>query len=392
MFFVLLPCVLLTFTFGDVAAAERPGSQLTDEQLADGWIQLFDGHSLFGWKQAVEADWRVVDGTIVVTEGDVGLLHTTTQFGDYVLHVEFRSAEGTNSGVFLHTSPRPTNPTIDCYELNIADEGVSPFTTGSLVGRKKVEGAHDSDDWQTFEITVRGGRIDVKLDGEQVLSYTDPRPLRRGHIGLQHNQGKVRFRNIRLKPLGIESIFNGMDLAGWRGHPESKSEFTVTDEGWLNVRDGRGLLETKATYGDFVLQLECISHAPRLNSGIFFRCIPGDFMMGYESQIHNGFEDGDRTRPADCGTGGIFRRQDARRVVADDGQWFHKTLIATGAHMAVWVDGYQVSDWTDTREADPNPRRGLRTEPGTIQIQGHDPTTNLSFRNLRIVELPPRGR
>ena len=136
-------------------------------------------------------------------------------------------------------------------------------------------------------------------------------------------------------------------------------------------------------YGDFVLQLECISHAPGLNSGIFFRCIPGEEMNGYESQIHNGFKNGDRNQPVDCGTGGIFRRVNARRVVADDFEWFHKTIIADGPHVAVWVNGYQVTDWTDTRPADPNPRKGLRLEPGTIMIQGHDPTTNLSFRHLR---------
>ena len=125
-----------------------------------------------------------------------------------------------------------------------------------------------------------------------------------------------------------------------------------------------------------------------LNSGIFFRCIPGDKMMGYESQIHNGMVDGDPTKPVDCGTGGIFRRQNARRIVARDHEWFAKTIVADGPHMAVWVNGYQVSDWTDDRAANENPRRGLRLEPGTLQIQGHDPTTDLEFRKLRIAEIP----
>jgi hypothetical protein len=115
-------------------------------------------------------------------------------------------------------------------------------------------------------------------------------------------------------------------------------------------------------------------------------------MMGYESQIHNGYLDGDRSKPADCGTGGIFRRKDARRVMADDNQWFHKTIIAEGPHVAVWVNGRQVSDWTDQRKPHENPRKGLRLEPGTIMIQGHDPTTDLSFRNLRAGELPVRWK
>ena len=66
------------------------------------------------------------------------------------------------------------------------------------------------------------------------------------------------------------------------------------------------------------------------------------------------------------------------------------TIHADGPHMAVWVNGYQVSDWTDRRKPDPNPRKGLRLEPGTIMLQGHDPTTDLSFRNLRIAEMPKR--
>jgi hypothetical protein len=88
----------------------------------------------------------------------------------------------------------------------------------------------------------------------------------------------------------------------------------------------------------------------------------------------------------DCGTGGIFRRKNARLVVSDDHRWFHMTIVTDGPHVSVWVNGYQVTDWTDDRKPNENPRNGLRLEPGTIMIQGHDPTTDLSFRNLRIGE------
>ena len=135
-----------------------------------------------------------------------------------------------------------------------------------------------------------------------------------------------------------------------------------------------------------------MSTGENLNSGIFFRSIPGEFCNGYESQIHNGYKDGDRKQPVDGGTGAIYRRQRAREVVANDFEWFAKTLVANGPHMAVWVNGYQVTDWTDTRPAHENPRKGLRTEPGTLFIQGHDPTTNLLFRNLRIAELPATAK
>ena len=358
-------------------------------EQAEGWISLFDGQTLFGWSATSQADWRVEDGEIRVGAGDKGLLCTTSRFADYVLRLEFRSEKGTNSGIFLHTTPNPEDPAVDCYELNIAGAD-NPFPTGSLVYRKKAEGDFESSEWQRFEVTVQGGEVRVDLDGQRILEYTDPAPLRRGHIGLQFNQGNVAFRNLRLRPLGMESLFNGQDLSGWKAYPEMASRFSVNDQGNLHVRDGRGQLETEGSYGDFILQLQCQTHAAGLNSGIFFRCIPGETMNGYECQIQNAIEDNDRSRPVDCGTGGIFRRQNARYVVADDETWFHLTLVADGPHIAAWVNGYAVSDWTDERTANENPRDGLRLEPGTIMIQGHDPTTDISFRELRLAELPPR--
>ena len=371
-----------------VAPAPEP-VPLSEEELAAGWIRLFDGSTLFGWQANSDANWQVVDGAIRVSQGTKGLLCTTTPFSNYVLSVEFRSAAGTNSGIFLQTPLSPKDPASDCYELNIADSD-NPFPTGSLVKREKAVGNFDSADWQRYEVTVQGDTLTVVLDGKQVLQYSDAKPLHRGRIGLQLNEGLVEFRDIKLKPLQLEPLFNGKDLTGWKTYPDMASKFTVTEEGWLNVQDGRGQLETERMLGDFVLQLQCLTHAKSLNSGIFFRCIPGDVMMGYECQIHNGMKDQDPLKPEDCGTGGFFRRQDARRVVAKDLEWFHQTLIVNGPHMATWVNGYQVSDWTDERPAHENPRKGLRLEAGTIMIQGHDPTTNISFRNLMASELPPR--
>jgi hypothetical protein len=310
---------------------------------------------------------------------------TNCQFGDFQLQLEFAAPTETNSGVFLRTGTEPKDPASDCLEINIAPRA-NPFPTGSLVARQRGrETAANDDTWRMMSIRADQDQVQVSIDGQQTVAYQGTAPTR-GHIGLQLNAGNVRFRHIRLRPLNMKPLFNGRDLTGWRTHPEMDGEFTVED-GQLRVRGGSGQLETTTAYQDFILQLQCKTHADNLNSGIFLRCIPGDRMMGYESQIHNGFRDGDRTKPTDCGTGGIFRRQNARRVVANDLQWFRKTIIATDNHFAVWVNGYQVSDWTDQRPADPNPRQGRRLEAGTIMIQAHDPTTDLSFRGLRISEL-----
>ncbi len=365
-------------------------NRLTAEEQANGWLLLFDGETLFGWQPAGQADWTVEQGTIKVTSGDICLLRTTSQYSDYLLKVDFRAPEATNSGVFLRTPPQPRNPANDCYELNIAPLD-NPFPTGSFVQRQKVNAAAATPDtWHTYEVRAEGSRFQIMLDGQLILDYTDPTPLGFGYIGLQHNSGPVEFRNVKLKPLGLQPLFNGKDLSGWKTYPEMASEFTVTDAGEIHVHNGRGQLETEQSFGDFVLQLDCISNGPQLNSGVFFRCIPGAEMMGYECQIHNGYRNDDRSQPVDCGTGGIFRRVNARRVVADDFHWFRLSLIVQGPHVATWVNGYPVTDWTDTRAPDENPRKGLRLAPGTIMLQGHDPTTDLSFRRLEIVEYPPR--
>ena len=369
---------------------EKPQNQLTAEELQAGWILLFDGKTLFGWKQASDADWHIRDGAIRATKGQQGLLHTTSQFSDYELRCDFRAAEDTNSGIFLRTSPKPESPTRGCYELNIASPQESQFPTGSIVGREKGEPVVWDTNWHTYHIIASEGTFLVQFDGKPVITWDDDKPLGRGYIGLQKNKGPIEFRNIKLRPLNMRTLMNGENLAGWTVFPDKASKFSVTSRGELRIQDGPGQLETKGQYGDFVFQGEVFVDGTDLNSGIFFRSIPGDFSNGYESQIHNGFKDGDRTRPSNGGTGGIFRRQSARRVVANDREWFYKTIVCEGSHMAVWVNGYQVSDWTDRRTQDLNPRRGLRREKGTIILQGHDPTTDLLFRNLRVVEMAPR--
>ncbi|MGE3805830.1 MAG: DUF1080 domain-containing protein, partial [Gemmataceae bacterium] len=145
--------------------------------------------------------------------------------------------------------------------------------------------------------------------------------------------------------------------------------------------------QTQGQYDDFILQLECRTNGKYLNSGVFFRCLPGLYQQGYEAQIRNQCADGNRSKPVDFGTGAIYRRQPARRVVSFDRDWFTMTLIAHGRHMAVWVNGYQTTDFTDDRPAGENARQSCCLTKGPISLQGHDPTTDLSFRNFRVAEL-----
>ena len=365
---------------------------LTDEQKSAGWLSLFDGHSLFGWESTSEdINWHVNDGAIVADSGPIGFLMTTVPYSDYELICEYRMEKDGNSGLFLRTEFPPGDIATECYEVNIADTHPDGFTTASLVNRQKsAEPVERKDGWNEFRVIVDGNELMVHHNGETALEYTaDDNVDSLGRIALQMNAGKIEFRKVIVKPLNLESMFNGKDLTGWREVPGSKSEFTVED-GEIHVTNGQGFYETEKTYQDFIFQADAISHAEELNSGYFFRAIAGTEEApshGYEFQIHNGFNE-DRHSPSNAGTGAIFRRVDARYVVANDKEWFTSTLIAYGPRICCWVDGYQVVDWVDDRKPDPNPRKGQRLEGGHISIQGHDPTTDLSFKNLKISEFP----
>jgi hypothetical protein len=370
-------------------AQEARPNTLSQREAADGWILLFDGESTFGWAPRGDAKWQVQDGTVSVVPGSgKGLLATTTEFPNYQLKADFWIDDTANSGVFLRCPPDGEITQANAYEVNIFDKHPM-WPTGSINDVAKIEKApKTAGKWNTFEILADGDRLVVKLNGKPAVAARDRR-YARGPVALQYNgEGMVRFRNVKLKPIALQSVFNGKDLTGWKAIPDRKSVFSVTPEGYLNVKNGNGDLQSTTQYGDFILQLDIISNGMNLNSGIFFRATPGEFWSGYESQIRNQWMGDDRAKPVDYGTGGIYNRQPARRVVSSDREWFTKTLVAHGPHMAVWINGIQVSDFTDTRPPNDNARNGYRARPGVISIQGHDPTTDLSFRNLRIAEMP----
>lgn len=377
----------------ETAKASKTSNRLSAEEAAAGWIRLFDGDTMFGWKpNSADINWKITDGVVHADQGEPGLLVTTTEFADYELRCDYRLSKGGNSGIFLRSLFVPKDPVTDCYELNMCDSHPA-FPTGSLVGVVKPDRVIDGEEaWHTYHVVALGNKIEVKFDGQKVLSFTDTRPVARlkGVIGLQKNAGKAEYRNIYLRPLSTKPLFDGKSLAGWRVVPGSKSEFTVAD-GTIHVKNGAGFLETESTWGDFLVQADIKTNGKGLNSGIFFRAMPGTAAApsnGYEAQVHNVWKDDDRTKPADFGTGAIYRRVPARRVVSNDLEWFTMTVAATGPHVGVWVNGDQVTDWTDTRAPSDNPREGLRTAAGHFSLQGHDPTTDLSFRNLRAAELP----
>ena len=377
----------------ELNAAKLEEMALTQEQLQDGWIRLFDGQSPFGWIVVGNANWQFKDGIISVSRGDKSFLCTSFQLADYELQVDFRSDPKTNSGVFLRTGPQPEDVAEGCLELNIAPPD-NPFPTASFVARQKVEteslGDFDPTEWHTYHVKLVDDTVQVKLDGKEVISLEGQTVDPMGHISLQHNEGKVEFRNILLRP-----ILDGTTLAlddewekDWIKEEKEGATLTVTpEEMGLKMEGGLGKLQTKQSFGDFVLHAEYTLANRDVNSGIFFRCMPDAMLDGYECQVNHSIQDENPLQPGDGGAGAIFRRQNARVVIGDGTSASHITLLANGSQIATWVNGIQVVDFVDTREPNENPRRGLRLEAGPIALQGHDPGTKVVYHKIEVAEI-----
>ena len=200
----------------------------------------------------------------------------------------------------------------------------------------------------------------------------------------------LQLRSIHFKPRSLADISPRMIGADWKpiNHPKLTKErhpiWTVKD-GILSAIGGPGCLEyQKEQFANFILQMEVRTKVRRANSGVFFRAIPGSFMNGYEAQVYNRCHDGDVARPWTWATGAIDDRQNVRRLVSRDGEWFHYTILAAGDRLVTWVNGQQTVDWQDDRKEHENPRLGKRTAAGTLQLQAHDAGTEVEFRNIRI--------
>ncbi|HXG62387.1 MAG TPA: DUF1080 domain-containing protein [Planctomycetota bacterium] len=227
---------------------------LAPGQDGDGWVSLFNGKDFSGWRvpEGDNGHWRVVDGVIDYdarseAKGDKSLW-TMREYGDFVLRVDWRiketpyinpnvpdilpdgthrkgpdgkeirlSVPDSDSGIFLRGSPKH-QVNIWCWPIGSGevygvrmDPKTPPEVRAAVTPRKKAD--RPIGEWNTFEITLRGDRLTVVLNGETVIENAPlPGIPARGPIGLQHHgswrDGRwtsppslVQFRNLRIREL-----------------------------------------------------------------------------------------------------------------------------------------------------------------------------------------------
>ena len=171
-----------------------------------GWTKLVDGtQGLDNFNRVGDANWSASDGAVQASQGgkDPAYLVTKTSYKDFMLRAEFWSSDDANSGIFFRCQDPAKITDENCYEANIFDQRPDPtYGTGAIV---KVAKAPDpmpkaGGKWNTYEISARGGRLVLVLNGVKTVDVEDTK-LASGPIALQWGRGTIKFRKVDIKPL-----------------------------------------------------------------------------------------------------------------------------------------------------------------------------------------------
>lgn len=165
------------------------------------WTTLFDGSSLKGFNIVGDANWEIVDKAVQANKGN-GYLVTPESYGDFQFTAEFWVTDDANSGVFIRCQDPKKIEAANSYEVNIFDKRPDQsYRTGGIVDvAKPASVVMTGGKWNTFDITARGTKLTVILNGMKMVDVDDKK-FARGPIALQYGAGTVRFRNVRVRTL-----------------------------------------------------------------------------------------------------------------------------------------------------------------------------------------------
>jgi HEAT repeat protein len=407
---------------------------ISDRLKQGGFLPLFDGRSLDGWKGLVadpparakmtpeelklfqaaadgsmRAHWWAADG-VLAFDGKGESLCTAKDYGDFEMLVDWKIEKGGDSGIYLRGSP----------QVQIWDAAANPEGSGGLYNnqkgaRKPLERAdRPVGEWNTFRIIMIDERVTVYLNDRMVVDNTilenywerDKSIYPVGQIELQAHGNPLWFRNIYIREIprdadvpglteaekseGFVPLFNGKDLDGWTG-----DKVGYAAEGGKIVTHperGGGNLYTEKEYSDFLLRFD-FKLTPAANNGVGIRApFEGDAAYaGMEIQV---LEDGSpvyRDLQPYQFHGSIYGVVPARRgILRPVGEWNTQEIMIRGRRARVVVNGTVVVD-ADLDQAsaggtlDHRDHPGLKRDRGHIGFLGHG--SIVEFRNVRIKEL-----
>lgn len=191
------------------------------ETVKKGWISLFDGKSLTGWKVGKNAETFSVDSGMIIVHGKTAHLFydgdvQDHNFKNFEFKAEVKTMPGANSGIYFHTAFQQSGWPEKGYEVQVNNSHTDWRRTGSLYGIQDVKEQGIPDNvWFTEYVKVEGKRVIIQLNNKTVVDYTEPddvkfqrgadslRVISSGTFALQGHDPKsiVYYKNIMVKPL-----------------------------------------------------------------------------------------------------------------------------------------------------------------------------------------------
>lgn len=276
----------------------------------DGFVPLFNGKDLTGWVNVNghPGTWYVKDNMIVTTGQPVGFMRTDKMYENFILEFEWKHSprkddrEG-NSGLFvwadgipavgqgsfaraievqvlvglLYTDKKTGKPTATSHGDIFSIHGATckpdrPHPTGAQRCLPSANHAKGFGEWNHYRVEAKDGRIDLSVNGHKVSGVSES-SQRKGYLALEAEGNECSFRNLRIKTLpstnpkpeetavdgtGLERLYNGMDLTGWKvedahkGHWKAASFWQLTYDGKAPIVDKKSPdLWTEKEYKDF---------------------------------------------------------------------------------------------------------------------------------------------
>jgi hypothetical protein len=357
----LIACLL----FAAVAVSPSSHSRLARAAEDDGFRPLFNGTDLTGWVNVnCHPDtFFVKDGEIVTTGKPTGFLRTDRQYENFVLEMDWmhvNKKDVANSGLFVWGDPLPAvgTPYTRGIEVQVlinypkVDWATNHGDIFSIHGAKCVpdrphpkgyerclpseERVKGGGEWNHYKVTANDGAIKLEVNGKEVSGVSKCNP-RKGYLALESEGAECHFKNIRIKELpstnpkpeevaktdeGFKSIFNGLDLAGWK-----------TEEGAWKVEGGRLIamgtekLKSEKKFGPCELVIDW--NKPETSTG---RCTVS--VAGVECSVHG------------AGAGVVYTSSDwknpggrGKAPPREKGVWHRSVIRFDGAKLSFTVDG-----------------------------------------------------
>lgn len=418
---------------------------LAEMPQGEGFVSLFNGKDLTGWKGLVQnpiarakmkpaqlakeqakadenmrRDWKVEDGLLVFEGSGYDNLCTEKQYGDFEMYVDWMldpAGPEADAGIYLRGTPQVQ--IWDTSRVNVGAQVGSGGLYNNQVNESKPSKVADNKlgEWNSFYIKMVGDRVTVVLNGEKVVddvileNYWDRKlpifPIEQ--IELQAHGSKVYYRNIYVKELerkepfklsaeeekeGFKVLFDGTNMHEWTGNTV---DYTLED-GCISMIPSKsygGNLYTKNEYGNFVYRFE-FQLTPGANNGVGIRTpMEGDAAyVGMEIQIldceHPIYKNITPLQHHGSVYGIIPAKADHHDAFKPAGEWNYEEIVADGDNIKVTVNGVvimegNIREATKNGTADHKKHPGLFNKKGHIGFLGHG--SPVKFRNIRIKEL-----